>query len=673
MVPALRDREGKISYLRFKPQTNPFRQLAQALDHELPEGRVSFSQSRSERIMQLLETDRSKALHEYLSKLNHPILLFADQFEELFIQTPPETAREFRGLFEELLNSEYLYMVVTLRSEFMHRLMEWLGGDLFAKSLVPLEPITREDRLRAIISRPAEVSGVNVQSELVSALIPAARSMAGALPLIALTLERLFVQREPLKGLTLDAYQAMGGLSSVVESAAAEIEEWIRCHPELEHACERLFAELATVIDDLPTRRTAEVQPLRADLNLSNLVEALRAQGFLSDIDDTHIEFAHETLLQNWPRLNIWCERYSGHLSLRRQAEQAANDWQKARENEGQYEEASRSNALRWSWERQKPTLAALLALNHLSVQTDPDFIDAGIHAWFTVESVLEEPLHSFLYPEPLRLLAERNSDETPHHHREEIGLRLQQMGDPRRGVGLDVHGIPEIVWIDIPEGFVNLANGEAFQVNPFRIAKYPITWQQYGAFLDAEDGYRKKMWWYDGLKQEEPGEVRWGFLNYPAINVSWYDAVAFCRWLSDRLGLVGEDRIRLPKEWEWQWVAGAGAEKREYPWRGGWHDARANSAESGIGRTVAVGLYPLGAPDPWVVMDLAGNVSEWCMNEHTFPHNEQIGGKESREVRGGSWRFHPTDCHAAYRDSSAPSDRSIYLGFRVCCSVPIV
>ncbi|MCI0354997.1 MAG: SUMF1/EgtB/PvdO family nonheme iron enzyme [Acidobacteria bacterium] len=665
VFPALRDRQAAVGYLRFKPEANPFRQFVEALDRILPEERARIGGPRADRLLELLERDPSKIIRDYLPKLNPPILVLADQFEELFTQTPAETAEQFHGFFDCLLETDNFYMALTLRSEFMHRLMGWLGGERFANSLIPLDPISGEDRLRAIICRPAEDSGVTVQPALVSALIQDAHSMAGALPLLAMSLERLFERQ----GMTLEAYDAMGRLKSVVESAAAAIDEAVEGNPELERACERLFGALATVVDDLPARRAAEVAPLRADPHQSELVEALRAQGFIADPDAAHIELAHETLLTHWPRLRQWCERYSNHLSLRRQAEQAAHDWQKARNRETA--EGARSHLLRWGWELQKPALEALLVLNHLLADEAPDFRDAGIAAWRVLEKRLNEPLRSFLDPEPLRLLAELETDATTHQRCEEVGLRLNQMGDLRRGVGLDAGGIPDIAWIDIPAGEVTLETGGLFPVRPFRMARYPVTWGQYRAFLEAEDGYRNRCWWSNPRnKEDEPGELRWAFTNYPAVNVSWYDAVAFCRWMTEKLRLPAEQRVRLPTEWEWQWVAEAGAERREYPWGSEWLTTRANSGESGVGRTVAVGLYPLGAPKPWPVMDLAGNVWEWCLNEQGA--NTQLTGNANRVLRGGSWLGTPWSCRAAFRDYSTPDHRHDSIGFRVCCGAPI-
>ena len=61
---------------------------------------------------------------------------------------------------------------------------------------------------------------------------------------------------------------------------------------------------------------------------------------------------------------------------------------------------------------------------------------------------------------------------------------------------------------------------------------------------------------------------------------------------------------------------------------------ARANANEAGIGRTTAVGMYPLGVPTPWPVLDLAGNVWEWCLNEYEQPDRTGPDGEASGAAR---------------------------------------
>lgn len=298
----------------------------------------------------------------------------------------------------------------------------------------------------------------------------------------------------------------------------------------------------------------------------------------------------------------------------------------------------------------------------------DADFSDPAIVVWNLLESQLEPPLRQFLYPEPLRLFEELNGDNTSHQRREEIGLRLNQMGDPRRGVGLDEQGLPDITWIDIPAGEVTLETGDHFQFAGFRIARYPITWAQYRAFVDAKDGYSNKKWW-DGLKKErKPGNLLWAFASYPAVNVSWFDAVAFCRWLSTKCKLT----IRLPAEWEWQWAA-AGNTGQDYPWGDEWCPARVNCEGAGIGRTVMAGSYPL-SRSLFGVDDMAGNIWQWCLSAYDQSNDIALLSDQTRVLRGGSWLENPRYVRSSMRDYRAsPGGRYYHFGFRVLCSSLIV
>ncbi len=325
---------------------------------------------------------------------------------------------------------------------------------------------------------------------------------------------------------------------------------------------------------------------------------------------------------------------------------------------------------MKWGWERQKPAIEALRRLNHLaSPAPDKYFSDSGIATWRALEPQLPEThLRHFLCPEPLALYDELNTDNTPHHRREEIGMHLNQLGDPRHGVGLNSNGLPDIAWINIPAGEVTLdtESQEHFTVRPFRLARYPVTWVQYLAFLDAADGYCNPAWWEDRPRKEKPSSLLWSIANYPVINVSWYDALAYCRWLSVKLQLP----IRLPAEWEWQW-AGVGGTQQDYPsWRGERNRQRVNSFEAGIGRTVAVGLYPL-ARSPFGVDDMAGNVCEWCLSSYGQPSDISLSTSEARVLRGGRWDNDPGFVRASVRFGLHPGGRFNAVGFRVLCSVP--
>ena len=214
--------------------------------------------------------------------------------------------------------------------------------------------------------------------------------------------------------------------------------------------------------------------------------------------------------------------------------------------------------------------------------------------------------------------------------------------------------------------GFLHLT--KQFTVEAFRIAAYPVTYAQYRTFLDAGDGYQAEEWWQDLTKDPEPAEQLRRYPSYPADNVSWYDATAFCRWLSAKLGF----EVRLPDEWEWQRAAQSARSDFVYPWGPDWPDELANTVESGIGRTTAVGMYP-GGRSRQGVYDLAGNVWEWCRNEYRDPRKIDPGGDESRVLRGGSWNLNQDYARADYRLGNHPNNRyGFNYGFRVVCASPI-
>jgi len=270
-------------------------------------------------------------------------------------------------------------------------------------------------------------------------------------------------------------------------------------------------------------------------------------------------------------------------------------------------------------------------------------------------------------------LLAETDELSTPPERRLEIGDALARLGDPRKGVGLRPDGLPDIDWVEIPAGpFLYGDEGETRELPSFFIARYPVTSAQYQAFID-DGGYRDKRWW-DGLAKwiEVPEPPGWGQPNRPRETVSWYEAMAFCRWLSDRLGY----EVRLPTEYEWE-KAARGEDGREYPWgdgyRSGFVNVSGEAEKAGptyLGETTAVGLYPHAA-SPYGVEDLAGNVWEWCLNEDENPDRTEPGGHAPRALRGGSWGD-PGNARASDRRRDFPVNTDYGIGFRVMCSSPM-
>ena len=226
---------------------------------------------------------------------------------------------------------------------------------------------------------------------------------------------------------------------------------------------------------------------------------------------------------------------------------------------------------------------------------------------------------------------------------------------------------------MEVPAGeFLYGEDKERRHTDGFRIARYPITNAQYQAFI-AAGGYKEKSWWQGlGPPPKTPEDPRWSQPNRPRKSVTWFEAMAFCAWLTERLVNPLGRPIRLPTEFEWERAA-RGVDGREYPWGDGYRVGYANIDEredktgaTYLKQTSAVGLYPQGA-SPEGVLDLAGNVWEWCMNGFQHPERRQPAGTGPRVMRGGSCILDRRVALEAFRDDLVPG-LCFFLGFRVLC-----
>jgi formylglycine-generating enzyme required for sulfatase activity len=263
--------------------------------------------------------------------------------------------------------------------------------------------------------------------------------------------------------------------------------------------------------------------------------------------------------------------------------------------------------------------------------------------------------------------LARLERKNVSHLKRQAIGYYLAEIGDTRPGIGLRDDDLPDFSWCAVPRGEVLLGDGtQPFEVEPFWIARYPVTWQQYRIFLQAPDGHFYPQWW-EGLRWR--GEYQRSSSlsdNHPAEEVSWYDAVAYTRWLNDRF----DYQVRLPTEWEWQQAATGGDPSYAYPWGNRWQPLRANTRESGLRGVTAVGMYPHGA-SPIGALDMCGTVLEWCANEFYAPRNVEPRGEAHRVMRGGSWFLTTGFARNVSRTGDDPYYRFNSVGFRLATDRP--
>jgi formylglycine-generating enzyme required for sulfatase activity len=226
---------------------------------------------------------------------------------------------------------------------------------------------------------------------------------------------------------------------------------------------------------------------------------------------------------------------------------------------------------------------------------------------------------------------------------------------------------VPDIDWATIPAGEFIYGEDETqttLYLDAFDISRYPVTNAQYQCFID-DDGYEDNQWW-QGLEKQTVEPSNWPQGNRPKVNVSWYEATAFTRWLSSRLN----DHIRLPLEQEWE-KAARGEKGLVYPWGNTYEIGHANLDESQqkggayLQQTTAVGLYPSGeSPDK--VSDLSGNVWEWCNENLSELGKSGFDASSTPVLCGGSWGVNPPFVRAANRFRRNPDYRIDSFGFRL-------
>lgn len=213
--------------------------------------------------------------------------------------------------------------------------------------------------------------------------------------------------------------------------------------------------------------------------------------------------------------------------------------------------------------------------------------------------------------------------------------------------------------------------------VDQFKISKFPVTVGEYKQFIQ-EDGYDEILFWtkpgcqwVQTEKITEPAfwtDEQWcAAEDLPVVGVSWYEAVAYCRWLTSKTG----KEINLPSEVQWERAA-RGDGSQIYPWGNVFDSDKCNTRSGGKNRTLSVGSYSPSGDSPFGCCEMVGNVSEWTASKF-FPYpytegdgREDVEGSEERVTRGGSWHSPDFRARVSSRGMNDPFFRDNDLGFRI-------
>jgi formylglycine-generating enzyme required for sulfatase activity/GTPase SAR1 family protein len=319
-----------------------------------------------------------------------------------------------------------------------------------------------------------------------------------------------------------------------------------------------------------------------------------------------------------------------------------------------------------------------------------------------------------------------------PPAKRVDAGIALAQIDDPRQEVitieGMllcFVSGGACAIGVDRKDTKIydDAAPKSDVKISDFWISYFPITQAQFAYFVKSE-GYATENYWkeakeagywengaFQGSQNNEPrcSPAFYGSTyelpNHPVVGISWYEALAFTRWLQayacSKGWLANDWQFDLPSEVEWEKTVRGGFEiptkpiikplhglvncisatvlsyrrKQDidsvFPWGDEFDPDKANTSETFINKTNPVGCFPSGVT-PYGAMEMIGNVWEWTRSIFkNYPYDptdgrEDLDKQSSRVLRGGSWLYDQSFARTTYRYSYVPNNFSKNIGFRV-------
>ncbi len=215
-----------------------------------------------------------------------------------------------------------------------------------------------------------------------------------------------------------------------------------------------------------------------------------------------------------------------------------------------------------------------------------------------------------------------------------------------------------------------------ATHINP---TETDFDWCRRQSKLNEKQAEEQIQEWFGAKKHSVPEQwsnSRFNLQTQPVVGVCWFEAMAYCLWLSSSTG----DQWTLPTEAQWQ-AAAAGSKGRRWPW--GEKPAATdvpnpslfNVDPAHLRRTSPAGVFPQAdatLDDASVTLsDMAGNVLEWCSSDYSNPLDTNLvavtsQGGTRRVLRGGSFTYPAVNARCAGRRALAPGLRDVFTGFRL-------
>jgi formylglycine-generating enzyme required for sulfatase activity len=623
---------------------------------------------------------------------NPPALILSiDQAEELFLAEAQDEAQPFLALLRDLLSDDVpaVITIFTIRSDNYERLQLAKELEGVHQEALSLPPMPKGSYAEVIKGPARRLDGTNraleIEDALVDALLADIEEGGGkdALPLLAFTLERLFLEYSGRRRLTLADYETLGRIKGSIEAAVERAFKTADADPTIPRdrtarlALLRrgLIPWLAGIDPDTgaPRRRIARLTEIPSEARplIQHLVDQrLLATDLSRETGEATIEPAHEALLRQWGQLQSWLAEDTALLSVLEGVRRASRDW--TANNRGaawlthvrdRLDAAERLTA--------RPDLAANLE------STDRQYIAAcrGAEAVARARRRRVQALVVVLVAALIvALVAWRNEDwlgERFYAVRNESALTpVKELALKPGHIFKECSDCPEM--IVVPSGSFAMGSPPTDKqrytnedplhqvtiAKPFAIAKFDITFAEWDACANHGDC------------DPHINDFGWGRGRQPVISVSWDDPQTYTAWLRRVTGKP----YRLLTESEWEYAARAGTPTAYY-----WGDeiGKGNANCNGCGsewdgrRASPVGSFK---PNAFGLYDMAGNVWQWVQdcNHDNYDGSPTDGSVwtsadcSHRVVRGGAWDLDPRLLRSANRRRYSTGVRSYDLGFRL-------
>jgi len=318
------EEQGGWKFITFRPMAAAFFELAYAwLKSSKPEDNEWEQIGKAEEYAENFKTGKwnlKRHLYATLQKdlSEQHLLIFVDQFEEVYTLCPEEERNIFIDQLLEVINAERetqppnIVWVITLRADFYGHAIDYQPLlEIFQKckpeNIGPLNP----EELQAAIEKPAEevTPNLNIQDGLTKIILDAVKSKHGELPLLEFALEQLW-QKRSNNQLTIAAYNEIGGVDKALANHAEEIYKNLK--EDEKNRVKHIFTQLVCFGENTDaTRRIATREQIGAEnwLLVTKLANArLVVTGRDEDKKQLTVEVVHEALIRGWERLRKWME-----------------------------------------------------------------------------------------------------------------------------------------------------------------------------------------------------------------------------------------------------------------------------------------------------------------------------------------------------------------------------